>query len=246
MSTLALDRIHKKYGDLPALSGVSVRFPENLITAIIGPSGCGKSTLLKLFNGLIKPDSGQVKVFGQPLDYNDLPSIRRRLGYAVQGNGLFPHLSGRDNITLLARLEAWPPQQVSSRIEELLQLTQLEEVQLDQYPHQLSGGQQQRIGLCRAMMLHPEVLLLDEPFAAIDPITRTDIHQQLLKLHRAEPSTTLLVTHDIREALKLADHIVIMGAGQVLYSESKAALLQRDDSAEPEVLLQNLLAGAPA
>lgn len=244
MSALSLESASKHYGNIIALDAVSVSFSQGLITAVIGPSGCGKSTLLKLCNGLARPDSGLVRVFGQPLDYDELPVIRRRLGYAVQGTGLFPHLTARDNITLLASLEGWSSQQVSDRLDELLTLSQLQSSQLSQYPHQLSGGQQQRVGLCRAMMLHPEVLLLDEPFAAIDPITRADIHHQLLALHAAEPRTTVLVTHDIREALKLADHIVVMHGGQVIFSDSKAALLQRDDSADPEILLHALLKGA--
>ena len=208
---------------------------------MIGPSGCGKSTLLKLCNGLVRPDSGQVRVFGQPMDYHSLPRLRRRLGYAVQGTGLFPHLSARDNITLLATLEGWSPADIAGRLDQLLALSHLRQEQLDRYPHQLSGGQQQRVGLCRAMMLRPEVLLLDEPFAAIDPITRAEIQQQLLALHRAEPTTAVLVTHDIREALYLADHIVIMAAGRVIRNEAKAALLERGAGQEPESLLHALL-----
>lgn len=244
MSALSLDAVSKTYGAATALDAVSVSFPKGLISAVIGPSGCGKSTLLKLCNGLVEPDSGSVQVFGEALDYDNLMAVRRRLGYAVQGNGLFPHLSARRNITLLATLENWSSQQVEERLQQLLALSQLDARLLDHYPHQLSGGQQQRVGLCRAMMLRPAALLLDEPFAAIDPITRADIHQQLLELHAAEPATTVLVTHDIREALHLADHIVIMGNARVACSESKASLLERHHGKDPEALLHTLLEGA--
>lgn len=243
MTMLSVESVSKRYGDVLALDDVSLNFPQGCITAIIGPSGCGKSTLLKLCNGLVKPDVGKVSVFGRPLDYGNLPPLRRRLGYAVQGIGLFPHLTAGENITLLASLEHWPQAAIEQRLGELLELTHLREDQLTRYPHQLSGGQQQRVGLCRTMMMRPEVLLLDEPFAAIDSITRMDIHQQLLKLHEAEPSTALLVTHDIREALQLAEHIVVMISGRVVCSDSKSTLLEHRAGRDPELLLQSLMAG---
>lgn len=241
-----MELVGKWYGDHAALEEVSHSFVQGQITAVIGRSGCGKSTLLKLCNGLVCPDTGSVRVFGQPMNYADLPALRRRLGYAVQGTGLFPHLNVRDNITLLASLQRWQPARIQQRLMELLQLTHLEADQLTRYPHQLSGGQQQRVGLCRAMMLRPEVLLLDEPFAAIDPITRIDIHQQLLAVHRAEPTTVVLVTHDMQEAIRLADHLVIMDAGRVRSSTSKAALVQANPNMEADALLQSLMTGAPA
>jgi osmoprotectant transport system ATP-binding protein len=244
MSTLSVTRASKRYSGATALDDVTLAFPDGVITALIGPSGCGKSTLLKLCNGLIRPDSGEVRVFEQPIDYAALPLLRRRLGYAVQGNVLFPHLTARDNITLLARLEDWDQGRIGARVKQLMDLCQLEDAQLERYPHQLSGGQQQRVGLCRAMMLNPDVLLLDEPFAAIDPITREDIQQQLLALQQAEPRTSVLVTHDMREALLLAEHIVVMGEGRIISSDSKAGLLQSNPGAEPQALLRSLLAGA--
>ncbi len=246
MSSLSIASATKRYGGATALDDVSMAFPDGVITAIIGPSGCGKSTLLKLCNGLIRPDSGAVQVFGEPIDYGALPQLRRRLGYAVQGNVLFPHLTARDNITLLARLEGWEATRIDQRVSQLMRLCQLQPDQLARYPHQLSGGQQQRVGLCRAMMLNPDVLLLDEPFAAIDPITREDIQQQLLALQQAEPRTSVLVTHDMREALLLAEHIVVMGQGRILRSDGKAALLQDNPGAEPQALLRTLLQGANA
>jgi osmoprotectant transport system ATP-binding protein len=242
MSVLSLKSVSKSYDDTRALDSVSLEFTENRITAIIGRSGCGKSTLLRACNGLVVPDRGTIEAFGQPLDHNNLSRLRRRMGYAVQGTGLFPHLSARANITLLASLEGWEPERIRHRLSELLQLTQLKDNQLNKYPHQLSGGQQQRVGLCRAMMLRPEILLLDEPFAAIDPITRTDIHRQLLELHQAEPTTAVLVTHDMREAMRLADHIVLMENGRISSGRATRDLQQDNPGKDPEQLLQLLMA----
>jgi osmoprotectant transport system ATP-binding protein len=211
------------------------------VTAVVGASGCGKSTLLKLCNGLHRPSSGTVRVFGAALDYDRLPELRRRMGYAVQGTGLFPHLDARANIELGARLTAWPADRRDERVEELAALMHLDEVLFERFPHQLSGGQQQRVGLCRAMMLRPEILLLDEPFAAIDPITRFDIHEQLQRLLAVEPVTVVLVTHDMREAMKLAQTIVVMSDGRVACEASADELRSRDLAAEPERLLQDLL-----
>jgi osmoprotectant transport system ATP-binding protein len=244
MSVLSLKSVSKSYDDTRALDSVSLEFTENRITAIIGRSGCGKSTLLRACNGLVVPDRGTIEAFGQPLDHNNLSRLRRRMGYAVQGTGLFPHLSARANITLLASLEGWEPERIRHRLSELLQLTQLKDNQLNKYPHQLSGGQQQRVGLCRAMMLRPEILLLDEPFAAIDPITRTDIHRQLLELHQAEPTTAVLVTHDMREAMRLADHIVLMENGRISSGRATSDLQQDNPGKDPEQLLQLLMAEA--
>jgi osmoprotectant transport system ATP-binding protein len=244
MSVLSLKSVSKSYDDTRALDSVSLEFTENRITAIIGRSGCGKSTLLRACNGLVVPDRGTIEAFGQPLDHNNLSRLRRRMGYAVQGTGLFPHLSARANIALLASLEGWEPERIRHRLSELLQLTQLKDNQLDKYPHQLSGGQQQRVGLCRAMMLRPEILLLDEPFAAIDPITRTDIHRQLLELHQAEPTTAVLITHDMREAMRLADHIVLMENGRISSGRATSDLQQDNPGKDPEQLLQLLMAEA--
>ena len=242
MSSLSLQSVGKFYGHITALEDLTLEFPDGRITAIIGPSGCGKSTLLKLCNGLVRPDQGAVRVFAEPLDYRELAPVRRRMGYAVQGTGLFPHLTARDNISMLATLEGWGNDAIEQRLVQLMSLVQLKADELQRYPHQLSGGQQQRVGLCRAMMLRPAILLLDEPFAAIDPITRIDIHEQLLVLLRAEPTTALLVTHDMREALRLADHLVIMDGGRVIHSASKEELLAGMDAEDPDRLLHTLLA----
>jgi osmoprotectant transport system ATP-binding protein len=243
MAVLSLESAGKQYPGAAALTDVTLQFKRHQITALIGRSGCGKSTLLKMCNGLVRPDAGTVHVFGEAIDYGNLPVFRRRIGYAVQGNGLFPHLSAGANISLLAKIEAWEAPQIEQRLEELLTLTRLSRPMLDKYPHQLSGGQQQRVGLCRAMMLRPEILLLDEPFAALDPITRKDIHQQVLELHQAEPSTAVLVTHDMREAMLLADTIVVMDNGRVVHQLDKRELLAANPDNPPEDLLHALLPG---
>jgi osmoprotectant transport system ATP-binding protein len=246
MTGIALESVSKRFGDTTVLDSISIEFPDGATTALVGPSGCGKSTLLKLCNALERPDSGRVLLFDEPLDYGHMVTLRRRLGYAVQGNGLFPHLTARENIALLAEVEGWEQPAIDSRLEELLALCHLEEDLVDRYPHQLSGGQQQRVGLCRAMMLRPEVLLLDEPFAAIDPITRLDIHEQMLELQRAEPRTTLLVTHDMREALRLGDRLVVLGAGRILLDAPAADVAESLAGDDPDRFLASLLAESAA
>ena len=230
----------------PVLRDVSLDFAERQVTAIVGASGCGKSTLLKLCNGLLRPDRGEVQAFGRPLDYGRLPALRRRMGYAVQGTGLFPHLTARDNIDLGARLAGWEATAIAQRIDELLGLMHLDPSLLGHYPHQLSGGQQQRVGLCRAMMLRPDILLLDEPFAAIDPITRGEIHAQLLEIMAGEPLTALLVTHDMREAMELASRIVVLNEGTVRLDAQVESLKTERPGEEPEAILQGILGGLSA
>jgi osmoprotectant transport system ATP-binding protein len=243
MAEVQLQGISKSFGSTLALAGIDLTMHADRITALVGRSGCGKSTLIKMINGLLRPSSGVVRIAGRPLDYDRLTALRRTIGYAVQGTGLFPHLTAGDNISLLARLEGWSRGAIRQRLEELLALTQLAPTLLEHYPHQLSGGQVQRVGLCRAIMLRPQLLLLDEPFAAIDPLTRRDIHRQLLQLHRAEPTTTVIVTHDMAEALLLADDIVIVEAGRVLSRHGKASLLDAPGGGDANALLLKLMAG---
>ncbi len=234
----------RRYARVNALDNVSLDFPADAITAVIGRSGCGKSTLLKVCNGLESPDAGIVRVYGEPLDYGSLALTRRRMGYAVQGVGLFPHLTARGNIILLAQLEGWSAHAIDQRLEELIALTCLEASALDRYPHELSGGQQQRVGLCRALLLRPAILLLDEPFAAIDPLTRLEIHEQLLALHSLEPTTVVLVTHDMAEALRLATNIVVMAGGRIVEQCDRDSLLSRGAATQPEHLLLSMLGAA--
>ncbi|EED35246.1 ABC transporter ATP-binding protein [Luminiphilus syltensis NOR5-1B] len=244
MTDIGLDTVVKSFGGQRVLDGISVEFPRNGISAIVGPSGCGKSTLLRLCNGLEKPDSGEVRCFGDTVDYTQLVTLRRRIGYAVQGNGLFPHLTAKENMVLLARVAGWPVARLELRLKKLMRLCHVTDDLLERFPSQLSGGQQQRVGLCRAMMLEPAALLLDEPFAAIDPITRRDIHQQLLALHAAEPTTVILVTHDMREALRLADYLLVMSSGKILLALSRDEFSTDAMQDDPDQFLADLLSGA--
>ena len=220
---VAFQGVEKRYGDAVVLRDLSLTLPAGQTSAIVGPSGGGKSTLLQLINGVLKPSRGRLEVFGAPLP-EDLPTFRRRIGYAVQGSALFPHLTVWDNVTLLARLEGWAPARQRARFEALRELMQLPVDVAERYPHTLSGGQQQRVGLCRAMMLSPPLLLLDEPFSALDPLTRDDLQAHFERLAAAEPVTVVLVTHDRQEALRLAQHLVVLEAGRVVQAGSPAEL----------------------
>jgi osmoprotectant transport system ATP-binding protein len=188
----------------------------DLTTAIVGESGSGKSTLLQLINGLVIPDTGNVLIGGDLLDYANLTRVRRQMGYAVQGAGLFPHMTIYDNVTLMARLESWSSDKIEQRYQHLFDLMDLDRDFADRFPNSLSGGQRQRVSLCRAMMLNPPLLLLDEPFSALDPITRRGIHEEFTRLQAAESRTIILVTHDIAEAAKLAQQLIILREGKIV------------------------------
>ncbi len=226
MSSITFDNVSKSYREKIALKNITLTFQPNKTTAVIGPSGSGKSTLIQLINGLLRPDHGQVSVFDKKINYDNLSELRRRMGYAVQGTGLFPHLTVKKNITLLAVLENWQNDRISKRAEELVNLVNLPADYFNKYPHQLSGGEQQRVGLCRAMMLNPKIFLLDEAFGALDPITRSEIHAEFIKLQKLEARTIILVTHDLREAFKLADRVVILNEGQVEQVGTRQEILE--------------------
>jgi osmoprotectant transport system ATP-binding protein len=213
---VALQGVGKRFAAQWVLRDLSFSCPAGETTAIVGESGSGKSTLLQLINAVYLPDAGSIEVFGRPPPTSDTAYYRRGIGYAVQGAGLFPHMTVQRNVTLLAKLEGWSEVDIAARFGELLGLMGLDESLANRYPNQLSGGQQQRVGLCRALMLRPRMLLLDEPFSAVDPITRLGLHEQFLKLRLVEKVSTLLVTHDMREARKLSNHLVILREGRVI------------------------------
>lgn len=220
-------RVHKQFAGQCLFRELDLALPRQRITAVVGASGCGKSTLLQLINGLLRPDSGEVLVFGEALDYAHLPRLRRRIGYAVQQIGLFPHLTVRGNMAILAEREGWSRSRLHARIEQLMQMMELPRALLGRYPHEISGGQAQRVGLCRAMMLEPPLLLLDEAFSAVDPITRAEVHERFQALQRAEPRTVVLVTHDVGEAMRLADYMVVMSPGRVLQAGTPQNISER-------------------
>ena len=218
--SIEFDRVTKSYGGKAVIQDVSLALRENTTSAIVGESGAGKSTLLQLVNGLVLPDSGTVRIQGRALDYGRLPRIRRTMGYSVQGAGLFPHLTVRDNVTLVARLEGWPAARIRDRYDGLLALFGLDDELSGRFPFSLSGGQAQRVGLCRAMMLDPPLLLLDEPFSGLDPITRASIYREMLQLEDTGDRSILLVTHDMDEAARLAGHLVILKQGRIIQQGS--------------------------
>ena len=213
---IEFDDVAKRYDQTWVIDALNLGLSEGRVTALVGKSGAGKSTLLQMVNGLIRPDRGTVRVFGEPVPVRSLSRFRRHIGYAVQGTGLFPHLRVEKNIALLGRLEDWTSERISERVDELMALMGLEPSLRQRYPHQLSGGQQQRVGICRAMFLRPDILLLDEPFSGVDPLAREEIHKRFHALMLSEPATVLLVTHDVAEAVRLASDIVVLDGGRVL------------------------------
>lgn len=198
-----------------AVDGISLHVAGGERVCLVGTSGCGKTTTLRLINRLLEATAGCVRVGGEDILSIDPIRLRRRIGYVVQRGGLFPHLTIRKNIGLLAELEGWNPDRIQTRVVELLELLGLPAPEFaDRYPRQLSGGQQQRVAIARALALDPEIVLLDEPFGALDPITRREIHAEFLRLCQTLEKTIVLVTHDMDEAFKLADRIALMRDGR--------------------------------
>ena len=230
---LALLGASKQYGPLAALQPLTLDFPAGTVTAVIGPSGCGKSTLLRLLLGLIEPDRGRVEIEGVPLTADKKLAWRRRIGYMTQDGGLFPHLTARENVALMARHLRRPAHEITQRLRELCALTKFPAEALDRYPGELSGGQRQRVGLMRALMLSPAVLLMDEPLAALDPLIRRGLQDDLKEIFTALKPTVILVTHDLPEAAHLADRIALLRDGRLVQCGTLAAL--RDHPAEPFV-----------
>ena len=201
-------------GGRPVLNGVSLTVERGETVVLLGRSGSGKTTLLRTVNGLVPLTSGEVRFEGQPVTSWDPIQLRRRMGYVIQDAGLFPHWTVGQNAGLGPRLAGWPPERVSRRVEEVLNMTGLAPAEfLDRYPRQLSGGQKQRAGIARALAADPPLLLLDEPFGALDPITRHDLQRQFLDLRRSLGKTALFVTHDVREALMMGSRIALLRQG---------------------------------
>lgn len=225
--------VQKHFGETVALAPLDLRVEPGRTLVLIGPSGSGKSTLLRLLVGLESPDSGEVRFEGAPVDPARSDALRRRLGYVVQGGGLFPHLTAKENVTLLARHLGWPTERRDARVAELAALVRLPLETLGRYPLQLSGGQAQRVSLMRGLMADPEVLLLDEPLGALDPITRFELQGDLKQIFDALKKTVVLVTHDLAEAAFFADRLLLLRDGRVVQDGTFEDLLQRP--AEPFV-----------
>jgi osmoprotectant transport system ATP-binding protein len=230
---IELSAVTKRYDGTEAVRDVSLSAPAAATTVLIGPSGSGKSTLLRLMIGLTHPDAGTVSVGGQDLTAATVQALRQRMGYVIQEGGLFPHLTGRANATLMARHLGWRQDRLDTRVEELVDLVQLNPDRLAQYPHELSGGQRQRVSLMRALLLDPDVLLLDEPLGALDPMIRTDLQDDLRDIFRRLGKTVVFVTHDLGEAAFFGDHIVLLRDGQIEQQGAMTTLL--NDPASPFV-----------
>jgi osmoprotectant transport system ATP-binding protein len=223
---LQLVGVSKSYNCAPALWPTDLTIPAGQTTVLIGPSGCGKSTLLRLMAGLLQPDSGVVTFEGVPVTPANSRALRRRIGFVVQDGGLFPHLTARGNVTLLARHLGWNRERIEERLAELTALTRFSADLLDHYPVQLSGGQRQRVSLMRALLLDPALLLLDEPLGALDPLIRSDLQTDLRGIFQALHKTVVLVTHDLGEAGFLGDTLVLMQAGRIVQRDTFANLLR--------------------
>jgi osmoprotectant transport system ATP-binding protein len=224
---IRLDHVTKRYGSTVAVDDLSLEVGDGELCVLVGPSGCGKTTTMKMINRLIEPTSGRIFLDGEDVTDGDPVALRRRIGYVIQQIGLFPHQSIADNVGTVPRLLGWDRRRVAERVDELLTLVGLDPTSFrDRYPSQLSGGQRQRVGVARALGADPPVLLMDEPFGAIDPITRDRLQNEFLRLQQDVRKTIVFVTHDIEEAVKLGDRIAIFAQGGVLEQvDSPAELL---------------------
>ncbi len=213
------------YGKSQILKDISLEVPRGQCLTIIGSSGCGKTTMLKLINGLLTPDTGRILVDGKDIGQTDLTALRRGIGYAIQNVGLFPHMTVRQNVAYVPSLsKQWDKETERRRVAELLKIVGLDETMAGRYPSELSGGQKQRVGIARALAAKPSLMLMDEPFGAVDNITRKGLQKELKRLHRELGLTILFVTHDIREAMALGDRILIMEAGKILRLDTPEAV----------------------
>ncbi|SOE01669.1 ABC transporter ATP-binding protein [Caenispirillum bisanense] len=223
---IELQGLTKVYGGKTVVDDVSLTVGQGEFCVLIGPSGCGKSTTLKMVNRLVPLTSGRIVLDGEDVTTLPAEQLRRRIGYAIQSIGLFPHWTVAENIAVVPKLLKWPKARIADRVEELLALFQLDAAEFrDKYPHQLSGGQAQRVGVARALAADPSVMLMDEPFGALDPITRDVLQAELARVHRETGKTIIFVTHDMDEALKLATRIAILNEGRLVQYDRPIELM---------------------
>ncbi|PYE34886.1 osmoprotectant transport system ATP-binding protein [Rhizobium sp. PP-F2F-G38] len=235
---IEIDGITKRYGDNIVVNNVTMTINPRTVTVIVGTSGSGKTTLLRMINRLVEPTSGTIRLDGE--DNRAVPGfeLRRRIGYAIQGHGLFPHRTVAENIATVPVLLGWETGRIKAKVAELLALFQLDpETFADRFPHELSGGQQQRVGVARALAAEPNVLLMDEPFGALDPIIRAKAQEDLLAIQRLLGTTIILVTHDMEEAFHLADRIAVMDKGELVQYGPPAELVERPATDFVETLI---------
>ncbi|GIH18156.1 ABC transporter ATP-binding protein [Rugosimonospora africana] len=225
---ITLERVGKRYPDgTDAVNSLSLDIPAGELVVLIGPSGCGKSTVLRMINRLIEPTSGRILLDGADVNSGDAVDLRRRIGYVIQNTGLFPHQTIRANVATVPKLLGWSRRRIDDRVTELLDLVGLDPARYGKrYPHELSGGQRQRVGVARALAADPVVLLMDEPFSAVDPIVRVRLQDEFLRLQATVRKTIVMVTHDIDEAVRMGDRIAVLSQGGTLQQyASPAALL---------------------
>jgi osmoprotectant transport system ATP-binding protein len=238
--------VTKSFGGTRVLHATTLRLEPGRTTVLIGPSGCGKSTILRLMIGLLEPDQGQVLFDGEPVTRANIMLLRRKIGYVIQDGGLFPHLSATGNVGLLAKYLGWDKPRIDARINELADLTRLPREALSRYPAQLSGGQRQRLGIMRALMLDPAVILLDEPMGSLDPLVRFDLQEDLRKIFQSLGKTVAMVTHDMGEAGFFGDRVILLGGGRIVQEGTLDDLLRApaDEFVERFISAQRLPAVA--
>jgi osmoprotectant transport system ATP-binding protein len=224
---ITLRSVSEQFGPVCALQSIDLHIAKAETTVLIGPSGCGKSTILRLINGLLQPTSGTIEFEGKRVLPANIIELRRRMGYVIQDGGLFPHLTARENVVLLARHLKRPEDEIQRRVTELCELTRFPSEGLNRYPVELSGGQRQRVSLMRALMLKPDVLLLDEPLGALDPMVRSALQTELKSIFQQLKQTVVLVTHDMGEAAYFGNTIVLMKQGRIVQQGSLADLRER-------------------
>ena len=222
---IELIRVSKRFDSVDAVHPIDLAIPSGKTTVLIGQSGCGKTTLLKLMMGLVRTDSGRIEIDGQVLTPETYGTIRRLMGYVVQGGGLFPHMTARENVTFMARYLGWQASRIDDRLSNLVSLTRFPPDGLTRYPGQVSGGQRQRVALMRALMLDPDILLLDEPLGALDPMIRRKLQDDLTQIFAGLAKTVVMVTHDLGEAAVFADTVVLMREGRIVQQGPPRELL---------------------
>ncbi len=219
-------QVSKKFKDTTVLKDISFEIEKGKLVVLIGLSGCGKTTTLKMINRLINATSGTITINGEDISKKNKIKLRRNIGYVIQQTGLFPHMTIRENIEIIARAEQRPSEEISKRTTELMDMVGMDDSFLERYPNELSGGQQQRVGVARAFSLDPEIILMDEPFSALDPITRASLQEELVNLQARVKKTIVFVTHDMSEAVKVADKICIMDKGEIVQYDTPENILK--------------------
>jgi osmoprotectant transport system ATP-binding protein len=222
---ITVEQLSKNFGEVKAVDGISFEVKEHETLVLLGTSGCGKTTTLKMINRLVEPTSGTIQIDGKGIFDQSPELLRRGIGYVLQNNGLFPHYTVAENIAIVPQLLKWDSKRIEKRIGELIEKLHLSPDQLKAYPNELSGGQQQRVGLARALVADPPILLMDEPFGALDNVTRSKIHAEFKALDELKRKTIIMVTHDVQEAFELADRICLMDKGKIIQIGTPAELL---------------------